>query len=106
MRKGGAGVAVAFQKNVAVFLVSFGVGWGVGGLSVVCLRRGVVIVGLLCVGSRGYGSWCGARHPQPWSGGYFLVLGSLLSVGVSLAWVAPPPSLGGGATRGVVARRL
>ena len=42
-------MAVAFQKNVAVFLVSFGVGWGVGGLCVVCLRRGVVIVGLLCV---------------------------------------------------------
>ena len=38
-----------FKKNVGVFLCSFGVGWGVGGLSVVCLRRGVVIVGSLCV---------------------------------------------------------
>ena len=38
-----------FKKNVAVFLVSFGVGWGVRGLCVVCLRRGVVIVGLLCL---------------------------------------------------------
>ena len=37
-----------FKKNVGVFLVSFGVG-GVRGLPVVCLRRGVVIVGLLCV---------------------------------------------------------
>ena len=54
---------------------------------------------VVCVGLRGYGSWCGARHPQPRSGGHFLVLGSLLSVGVSLAWVAPPPSPGGGPTR-------
>ena len=42
-------MSVPFQKKVGVFLCSFGVGWGVGGLSVVCLRRGVVIVGSLCV---------------------------------------------------------
>ena len=42
-------MGVLFQKNVGVFLCLFGVGWGVGGLSVVCLRRGVVIVGSLCV---------------------------------------------------------
>ena len=33
---------VPFQKNVGVFLVSLGVGWGVRGLSVVSLVRGVV----------------------------------------------------------------
>ena len=38
-----------FQKNVGVFLVSFGVGWDVRGLSVVSLIRSVVIVGVLCV---------------------------------------------------------
>ena len=45
----GRKVSFPFQKDVGVFLVSFGVGWGVRGLSVVSLVRGVVIVGLLCV---------------------------------------------------------
>ena len=44
-----AEVSFPFQKNVGVFLVSFGVGWGVRGLPLIYLRRGVVIVGSLCV---------------------------------------------------------
>ena len=43
---------IHFKKRFGCFCVRLGrggVGWGVGGLSVVSLVRGVVIVGLLCV---------------------------------------------------------
>ena len=48
-RQGRRECRFGFKKKVGVFLCSFGVGWGVGGLCVVCSRRGVVIVGSLCV---------------------------------------------------------
>ena len=46
------------------------------------------------VGLRGYGAWCGARHPLPRSGGHFSVLGSLLrfqAYGLVASTLKPPP---------------
>ena len=82
-----------FKKNVGVFLVSF----GVGGCSwvVCCLfasRCGDCWF-VVRVGSHGYGSWCGARHPPPRSGGHFSVLGSLGLHGEDVAAVRRPRGL-------------